>query len=285
MTTNGRVVLACVNDLHVGSPFALSPARWLLHDGNAWTPNELQERILAHWCACWQRIAQLRKGARLVVLVVGDVVEGIHHDTTQVVTARLDTQEAMSVACIETALKLAKFRRGDSIYFVSGTEAHDGAGCQSLERVARNVLCLDANDSHRATYNTLQRTVNGVRFDITHKPGSGPGSRAQTSGNAFQAWLKSLYLADLEVGAWPRYVLTAHYHVYLKRHVWSITNNNIVMTGYIMPSWKLADDYVQRVAPFGLCNVGMLAFDVTADGQVTEYDWRIPVEQTSIEAL
>lgn len=220
------------------------------------------------------------------MLVVGDVVEGLHHDSKEVITPRLDEQEAMSIAVIESALKLAKWRKGDSVYFVSGTDAHDGDGSASINRIARNILDVDANDSTPCVYPTLQRTVNGVRFDVTHLPSSGPGSRAQTTGNAFQAWLKSLYLTGLEAGGWPRYVITAHYHQYMRRSVQSITDSDTVMTGYIAPAWKLHDAYIKGIVPFGFESVGMLAFDVREDGSVIEHnDMRIRIGQREIAEL
>jgi hypothetical protein len=280
-----RTVVAVCNDLHVGSPFAVCPARWLLQSGNVFTPNEMQNAILAHWCACWQRVAQLRKGARLVVLVVGDTTEGLHHGSSQHITPRLDEQEAMAIAVIESALKLGKWRnRGDCIRFVAGTAAHDGEGSQSLERIARNILDVDANDGTRCVTDSLRISVNGVRFDVAHKPGSGPGSRTQTHGNAFGNWLRSLYLAGLEEGAHPRYVLTAHHHQYLRRDVYTL-RGSVALTGFILPSWKVKDSYVYTVAPFALASVGMLAFDVQDDGRVTEYDMRIPITQDTVEEL
>jgi hypothetical protein len=131
---------------------------------------------------------------------------------------------------------------------------------------------------------SLRISINGIRFDVAHKPGSGPGSRTQTHGNAFQAWLKSLYLAGLEAGAHPRYILTAHYHQYLRRDVYTLCGT-VALTGFILPSWKIKDAYVAQVAPFGVASVGMLAFDVADDGRVTEYDMRIPITQDEVETL
>lgn len=286
MPTSKRTILAVCNDLHVGSPFAISPARWLMHDGTETRPNELQEIILAHWCTCWANVAKLRKGARLVIVVLGDVIEGLHHETTEITTSRIDTQEAMAIAVIESALKIAKFsNRHDAIRFVNGTSAHDGIGSASLERVARNVLARDANDGTPSSTNILRLNVNGVRFDVTHKPGSGPGSRAHTLGNAFHGWLRSLYFSALEEGQPPpRYVLTAHHHNYLRRDVHA-TRGHVALTGIICPSWKVKDEYVYRVAPFALSSIGMLAFDVQPDGAVQEHVWLLPVEQNEVEEL
>jgi len=284
-----RKIIAVVNDLHVGSPYAVAPDYWLSQDRMPIQPNELQRIINAHWLECWGRVAALRKGAQLVVLVLGDVIEGVHHETTQITTSRIDTQEDMACAVLETGLKIGKFRWSgnarDNIRFYSGTDAHDGNSGTSLERVARRVLDMDAQDSRKASHNLGRLSINGVRYDVVHKPGSGPGSRAQTQGNAFQAWLKSLYLTGLERGAWPRYVLTAHHHTYLRRNVYSVTGSDVVMTGFILPSWKVHDDHIQAVVPFALASVGMVAFEVSDGGAVTEHDWRIPIEQDAVEEL
>ncbi len=286
MTTAKRTVVAVASDLHAGSPFAVCPARWRYPTGTPFHPNELQQVILAHWCACWANVAKLRNGARLIVIVAGDVIEGLHHESTQIETSRVDVQEQWAVAIIESGLELAKFNnRGDRVYFVSGTPAHDGNGGQSLERVARAVLDLDANDSTRASHDILRLSVNGVRFDVTHKPGSGPGSRAHTLGNAFHGWLRSLYFSALEEGQPPpRYVLTAHHHNYLRRDVHA-TRGHVALTGIICPSWKVKDEYVYRVAPFALSSIGMLAFDVAPDGAVQEHVWLLPVTQDAVEEL
>ncbi len=289
VATPKRSVLVVINDLHVGSPYAVAPEYWLSQDKTPLLPNELQQAIIAHWMDCWQRVARLRRGARLIVIVLGDVIEGLHHETTQITTTRIDTQEDMACAVIETGLKVGKFRwhgkDPDTIRFYSGTDAHDGNSGTSMERVARKILDMDAQDSRKASHHLGRLSINGVRFDVTHKPGSGPGSRTQTVGNAFAAWLKSLYLAGLERGDWARFVLTAHHHQYLRRDVYSVTGSDVVMTGFILPSWKVHDDHIKTVAPFAVASVGMVAFDVTASGTVDEYDWRIPIEQDGVEEL
>ena len=276
-------VIAFVNDLHVGHPFAVCPASWTLHDGNVFTPNPLQQQIRAHWVACWQRIGQLRQGARLIVVTVGDLVEGTHHDTTQIITNRVDTQEAMAVAVIEEGLMYAGFRRRDQLRFVTGTPAHDGNGLQSVERIARSILDMDQDG--RLSRDRLLLSVAGQVFDVAHQPGSGPGTRAQTFGNAFQNWLRSLYYESLETGRQPpRFVVRAHYHTYLKREVHSMAGE-VAITGYILPAWKLKDEYVYRRQAHALASIGMLSIQVDADGRITEDVQRISIEQDHVEVL
>lgn len=277
------MIVVFVNDLHIGHPFAVCPVSWVLHEGNVFTPNELQVQIRGHWVACWQHVKQVRKGKKLIVVSVGDLIEGNHHETTQLITQRIDTQEQMAVAVLEEAMKLAGFRRGDQIRFVTGTPAHDGNGLQSVERIARSIL--DTDQDGRVSYDRLRFRAGGHLFDVAHQPGSGPGGRAWVYGNSFQAWLKSLYYESLETGQpVPNYVIRAHYHTYLKRVVHNMTGD-VVTTGYILPSWKLKDEHVYKRQAHALGSIGMLIMRIAKDGSVTDDVQRITIEQDHIEEL
>lgn len=286
MSDTGRAVVAVTVDVHGGSSFAVSPSRWILPPHQQWQPNPLQEVINQHYLECWDRIGCLRRKARLISLYVGDMTEGLHHDSKDNVTNRLDIHEDFSVSVIHGGLERAKFqpKRGDVAKFYEGTDDHDGAGGESLRRVAKRILNVHPDDPTDYVKISDRLNINGVKFWITHKPGSGPGTRSQTHGNAFQNWLRSLYIAGLECGDVPRYVLSAHHHQFLRRDVYAL-RGEVALTGFICPSWKIKDSYIMQVAPFALTSIGMLAFDITSDGHVTEYDWRIPVEQSPCEEL
>jgi hypothetical protein len=281
-----RAIVAAPADLHVGSPFALCPPTWTLPDGaTPLHPNELQTLIRSHWLDCWDRVGSLRKGARLIVVLAGDACEGLHHESVQVTTARLEVQEAMAVSVMEEGLHRAKFslRKHDTLRCVTGTGAHDGGGGASFERVARQLT--DYSGDGRVSREADDFTVNGVRILVSHKPGSGPGSRNQTLGNAYQSWLKSLYFGALEAGGCaPRYVLTAHHHRFMPRDVYR-SDGTVALTGVMLPAWKVKDEYIWQVNPFGLAQVGMVALEVMGDGATVLHDWRIPIEQGKSEAL
>jgi hypothetical protein len=277
-----KTIIVCVADLHIGSTLALSPASWMLHDDTPFTPSPLQTIIRDHWLSTWDKIGIRRKGARLVVVVVGDVIEGMHHDTSQVITGRLDTQEAMAASVIEEGLEHARYKRGDVIRFVTGTPAHDGPGAASCERVAR--LVTDYTGDGRCTVDYWRGRVDGVLFDVAHQPGSGPGSRSHVRGNAFQMWLKSLYYTALECGSpVPRYVIRAHRHAYLERHVWN-ASGELALTGYILAAWQAKSEYVYKVMPEALTSIGALVVEVE-DGRATACCERLALEQDRIEEL
>lgn len=274
-----------ISDLHIGHTLSLCPAKWTLHDGHEFRPNPLQDIIREHWLATWQRIAEQRKKRRLVVCLVGDACEGLHHDSTQIITARLDTQEDMAAAVINEALSISKFnpRRGDVLRAVTGTPAHDGPGAASLERVMRQVLHY--NGDHRQTRDRWLVDINKTRFDVAHQPGSGPGTRTWVRGNAFQAWLRSVYLDALESGDKPpRFIIRAHRHVYVERHVHNGAGN-VVVTGYILPPWQAKTEYVYQVVPEAVTAIGALVLDIDSDGTTRTRCDLLRLEQDEAEVL
>jgi hypothetical protein len=277
-----HTTVAFLNDLHVGHPFAVCPATWTLHDGNPFTPNPLQHIIRSHWLNCWDWIADLRQGGRLVVVTVGDLIEGLHHDTTQVITSRIDTQEDMAVGLLEEGLARVKFTRGDKIRWITGSPAHDGPGAASVERIARRVM--DNTEDGRLSQERWRGRVDDILFDVAHHPGAGPGSRAWLYGNAFQGWLRSLYFTALESGApVARYVMRAHRHTFMRRTVESYTGDT-VMTGFLLPGFKLKDEHVYLRAADALSSIGMVAV-VIRDGCAVDMWKTIPVEQDPVEEL
>lgn len=284
-----RALIVTVADLHVGSPYAVCPARWQNTNGKELLPTPLQAKIREHWLECWQRVADLRRGARLIVLVLGDVIEGIHHGSTEIDANRLDVQERMAVAVLDEGLHIGKFNfrasSGDALRFVAGSDAHDGQDGESGENVAHAVLASDKHLGGRVTTDALACSVNGVPFYAVHKPGSGPGGRRPLLGNAYQSWLTALYFEHLESGQQPpRYVLSAHYHRPLSRDIRN-ASDDVVMTGVMLPAWKLKDKHAKGVVPFDITRIGMWVCDVDASGRTRPQRWTIELQQQERIAL
>lgn len=282
-------VVANLNDLHTAHPFAICPPKWELYDSNVFTPNPLQQVIRTHWLDCARHIGELRRGKRLVLNLVGEPCEGLHHHSVQIITPRQDEQEAMAIAVIEEFLALCKFslRHGDKLLFYTGSFAHEGDGGASIERVARKVL--DYDDDGRLTRDHRSYTLDGIEnsplFDVAHTPTVGPGNRVHTRGSSWRAALLSHYHVCLQRGIRPPdYVFRAHRHTYVP-----VTVNNYdgdtVMHGYMLPGWKGVDDYVRSKEPEALTYIGCLVADVTAAGKTGIECLRIKLEQDQTEVL
>lgn len=275
-----RAVIAVINDTHTGSALAPFPGdAWELADGNCLMPNAWQQTLGAHWEECWRLVGAARRRSRLIIWHVGDATEGVHHDMMQIHSNLAEEQERMHLALMRQALALAHFNpRTDSLTYFCGTPAHG-----DVERIARELLDADKEDGRLATPYLLA-SVNGCLFDVAHE-GFSEGTREWTRDNTMRAYLTSRYLSSLKHGRpMPRYVLRAH------RHRWRVADvrdddGRIISEGMLLPAWKLRDAYIYRKYPEGISQVGMVVFEVEADGASRWRGLTMRVEQDEVMEL
>ena len=134
-----RTVIALPSDTHSGSTLGLIPAKQFPLKDGSYDPSPAQRLIWRQWEHNWKLIANERKNSDLIVVHGGDLVEGIHHQTTQVISPRVDDHETASIVCMDKAFRLAGMNKGDKYYQISGTEEHAGNGSSSEERVAKDL--------------------------------------------------------------------------------------------------------------------------------------------------
>lgn len=263
-----RTLCVFASDEHCGSKVGLMPPTWTDVDGGKHEQNEAQRVVWDQWIEQWDRVGRLRKRKdRLIVVNVGDAVEGLHHGTTQLVSSRLDEHERIHVACMEQALKLAHFdKRTDELWYIAGTAAHVGSGAAAEENIVRSLLGVDAATGLRQVQYHLRRRVNGALFDVAHQ-GPTVGNRVWLRGNQLQAYLRDYYFECLENGQpIPRYVIRAHRHQYVPA-TWYGCTGGVAIDGFVLPANTLKGEYAQTVAVKALAHVGLLIIGVEQDGQ------------------
>lgn len=278
-----RTLCVFVSDEHCGSTVGLMPPTWETVDGNTVAQNEAQRVCWEQWCEGWQKVGGLRKkGDRLLVCNVGDAIEGVHHGTTQLITARLDEQERIHVACMEHGLKLAHFdRRTDELHYIAGTAAHVGPGACAEENIVRALLDVSAVEGTRRVHYHLRRKVNGVLLDVAHQ-GPAVGNRVWLRGNQLQAYLRDYYFECLENGQpVPRYVIRAHRHQFVTA-TWHRCGGGVAIEGFVLPAMTLKGEFARTVAVKALAHVGLLIVCVEADGSTWE---RVEMLQYQQEAV
>src|SRR5690606_36827403 len=161
------VVLACVSDLHAGSTVGLCPASGIdLDDGGRYEPSKAQRWLWQCWREYWDEVARERdaSGAALYVVLHGDVIDGAHHGTTQIVSGNLDVQGAVARACLEVPRALGV----DRWFVVRGTEAHVGPSAQAEEGIARWLGAERDRDTGTYSWWHLRLLVHDVLIDAAH---------------------------------------------------------------------------------------------------------------------
>jgi len=165
-------ILAISSDHHAGSTVGLCPPVFNLDDGGTYKASTAQRWL---W-SCWlDYIAAVQNTAAAhdtgyTAIMNGDIIEGNHHHTTQVISNNETTQMRIAEAALSPLLEDA-----DAAYFVRGTPAHVGGQARLEERIAESYYwehdparSLTVKDGDNYTRWHLALDVNGTLFDIGH---------------------------------------------------------------------------------------------------------------------
>jgi len=91
MKTTNRLILV-LSDLHVGSTVGLWPADFVSNEGNPIGQNHFQKWLWRCWIDMNAWAAKVTDGQPYDIVINGDIVDGIHHKTLQVMTPDLGDQ-------------------------------------------------------------------------------------------------------------------------------------------------------------------------------------------------
>lgn len=260
------VLVAVVSDVHAGGTTALCPDTITLDDGGEYHASKAQRWLMQCWRDYWARVAAKRDeiGAELYVVFNGDLVEGDHHKTTQIMSANPNAQAAVLNAAITVPLAL----KPDRVFVVRGTEAHVGQSASSEERIADGLRrdkrpVVGDPESGTASWWHLRMRVHKTLIDITHHGRTGQREHTRTGAAVLHA--HDILLAHVKNGHEPPDLcLRAHYHRF--NDSYDACPVRVVTSG----AWQLATGYVKKVAPDTLADIGGLIVTVNPDGYAVE---------------
>jgi hypothetical protein len=212
------------------------------------TPNKLQRLLYNQYIEYAEEVGRWRKGKRLVVVKLGDAVDGVHHETKELLTQYLSEQKEINKELTDQALRVMKFAAEDKMFWVAGTPAHAG---ESEEELAKDFGVKKKNG--RRVLPSLMLSVNGVDCLFYHH-GAKKGKGAN-KGNPLRNKLRDLYYdyRDAEKNP-PQLVVTADKHEHWYEPF--ARNGKIAIHGFISPAWQAKTDFVGQVAPESLTNIG-----------------------------
>lgn len=268
------VLLAAFGDTHCGSTEGLMrPRQYQFHDMNI-SPNPRQRSIWRRFEQYADKIASLRTDKRLIVVLNGDLIDGDHHNTHQLVTRKSSEQERIFEDVWDYFTQAVGFGGDDLAYVMRGTDLNGSHGAMdSTDNIGRNIGAVPAEKpkqrwldefedgrgrvKRRAVdgwyaWQNLSLNILGHLCMFTHHAPAGLGRRQHTKGNGVRSWLRSFQterkLRGLVV---PRYVVWAHVHT--AHREWMALDNGtpegIETTAVILPALQGATDYVHQRIP------------------------------------
>lgn len=264
------IVWAWVSDVHAGSTVALCPPVVRLDDGGEYKASKAQLWLWQCWLDYWRTVDERRRAldAELYVGFNGDLVDGDHHGTVQIITGNPNAQAAVWDATVRPVLDL----KPDKMFFTRGTGAHVGKSASAEERIASG-LRKDKRpvqgdpDSGTASWWHFRADVQGVRIDATHHGRT--GLREHTRGGAVVLYAHDILAAHVKDGdTHPHLCIRGHHHRFNDSH--DACPVRVITLG----AWQLATEYVKRVAADSMADIGGIIVTIH-DGkyEVTKVDF------------
>lgn len=245
-----RYVLAVVSDVHAGGTTALCPESVPLDDGGEYHASKAQRWLMQCWEEYWKDVDVARQGAELVAVFNGDMVEGAHHKTTQILSENPNAQAAVVNAAMAVPLAL----KPDHIVIVRGTEAHVGQSASAEERIADGLRrdkrpIITEPETKAASWWHWRAEIGGVRVDVTHHGRT--GLREHTRASAATLHAHDVLLSHVKQGhAPPHLCLRGHHHKF--NDSFDACPVRVVTTG----AWQLGTGHVKKIAADSLADIG-----------------------------
>lgn len=265
-TNRDVTVIAVVNDLHCGGSTALCPTRISLDDGGEYLSSKAQQWIWGCWEEFWQRVETVRQtlGAHHIQIFNGDLVEGNHHGTTQIMSGNPNAQ----AAALNAALSIPLALKPDEMFFVRGTGAHVGHSASAEERIAdglrrdKRPVMVDPGTGTSSWWH-LRAEVHGVLIDVAHHGRT--GQREHTRAGAASLHAHDILLSHVKSGdRYPDLCLRAHYHRF------NDSNDACPVRVITNGAWQIGTEYVHKIAADSLADIGGLIITVDDSGYEVE---------------
>jgi len=270
------VVLAVTSDHHCGSTVAICPPEGVrLPDAAKYEPSKAQRWIWDNWVDFHEQVRaeKLRQNADLFYILNGDMYEGDHHGTHQIISKDADVQGYVA----DRVFGVIRDMGPKKTWVVRGTRSHVGS---NEEHRARWLGAAPDQDTKNYSRYHLRAEIHGVRIDAQHHGKMGQLPRTERSNMVQRAY----DILDEHAGRGydaPNLVFRGHLHRYGdsgRDHRPNVPR--IIQT----PSWKLKDDFSHKVATNSLADIGGVIITIWPDGEhdvrPVLYQPRLPTVET-----
>lgn len=240
-------VIVLVSDIQAGGSTAIMASTIIDEDKQPHKPTRWQSWLHG----CWQDACQVVKGYSkndpVFVICNGDMIEGTHHHTTQLVTHDKNIQVAMAVELLDELLQHAT-----GCAFTRGTTAHVGHMAEYEKVIAEHFENRGlVKDGTSFVHSVFKRTIFGMRINAAHHVSGGRTARLRQSalGMAVERHVVRCQKAN---------VPCADYFIRAHTHFFTDTQDLYGTRGIVSPSWQMPTDFVNQIAADELADIGMV---------------------------
>lgn len=233
------------------------PERVRLPDGDFNLPSPIQVKLWQRWEAYWRRVGELKRDldAKLIAVFNGDLFEGDHHGTIQIVSKH---PEPAAYIAARTFGGDTRDHEGkdwgspvtdagvDEKIIVRGTEAHAGPIGASEESFARSIRATPHPETHTWSWWAWRPVIHGVRWDFRHHPGTS-GRLPHTRGPGFARLAEMIWREHAGNGLTPPH-FASRGHIHIPGDSGPVYIGGPPLRVFVTPSWKIKDSHVHKVA-------------------------------------
>jgi hypothetical protein len=265
------MIVVDLGDTHCGSTVGLWPPGMSGTDDTPKPQNKVQSWIWDCWQDAWARFHKWRGKRPYILVCKGDLIEGVHHRSIQVMDVSKRVHAEAAWVCLEPHAERAK-----AVYVVVGTECHVGDIEYSLaDRLGAE---RHPDTGARAAHEWLIE-INGTLCSfIHHMPTT---SRKYLEAGAMSIMLGNLQLNCARFGMRvPRVASFGHRHLpgfYTDGEGACIVN----------APWQVRTTHAHKVASTSHTAIGMAVWEIEQPGGLPTwrygYTYR-PAEQARVEA-
>lgn len=251
MKANNTIILS---DLHCGCQLGLCPPRGVKFAAarGRYVPGPIIRKMYRQiWRLFWDEwIPTVTKGEKSAIVINGDALDGMHHNNKTHWSANKNDQVNCAYELLEPEIDryVASDKDGRLLYYVGGTECHDGQSMEDAEVLAEK-LKAQPDRLGNACRQELFMDLDGVLAHIMHHIGT-------TSSSAHEASAINAELTrEMETAArWgevpPHFVVRSHRHRYGKVvfPARMVGKHNAEAISFTTPGWQLKTPLIYRIA-------------------------------------
>jgi hypothetical protein len=243
-----------VADTHIGSSVALCKPGANLDDGGTYQLSKGQRWLWRNWETLLAKVEQTDCD-ELYTFLNGDLAEmDAKGRSYQLITPNTANIKALAADIFDP---LAKMSAG--LFVLRGTMAHAGKSAEAEETIARDLGAVQCPETGASSWWGLRWQVEGVRFDIAHHPpGSGGGRPMNSQSMIDRLASDTLFNYANAREPLPHLVIRAHIHQHKD------SRDAFAVRAVTLPAWTLATEYVHRIAPHALADIGAVLVHCSA---------------------
>jgi len=237
-----KLTVGFLSDLQTNSTVAVCPPVINLDDGGTYHSSRLQKQLWHDYLDFRDRLNSAKGEGSLYLVFNGDLRDGDHHNTAQIITRNTATMQNIAAETIQPMAEIA-----DKMFLIRGTEAHVGKSASMEEDIAKDFE-FEKNGDKRSWWQLIARFKN-MKFDIAHHTsmGSSPIGRGNA---ANKIAVESIFEYANRGEIPPDYVIRSHVHRFAD-------SGNVYRTrAIILPSWQYRTAYVHKVSTGKLASIG-----------------------------